>query len=497
MINLRFSKTERNKVVLISEDGYSYIRHRSAADERTEYWTCEQRRICPGRGISGDNRRQFRQTKEHTHLPDATRAEMRTIKANMKQSAADAIGANTTTNVLQAALLVASSEAKARLPRVDNLKRTIQRSRNRQQCPLPLPQSRDDINIPLQFQFTGSVNQPEQFLLWDSGRAIAEEPRILMFGTQQNLSFLRSCNGILMDGTFKTTPHHFLQLYTIHGTRLEAPSQKPGKAVPLIFFLLPDKTEATYRRAFTQLSLLLPGWVPDRMMLDFERAAFNAVRGQWPNSQINFCFFHLNQNIWKKIQVLGLSPFYGEDVENATNLKMISALAFIPPEEVVNSWIELLQILQPWIQQQTLDVQQKIDDLLIYFETNYIGQNIAGVRREPRVAAIELWNVRMRTLEHYGRTDNEVEGFHTKVAHTTGAQFPNFWKFLKGLQGLQVETEKLIEEMNSGIVGRKQRPQYVRLAERIANVTATWHQRQNLETYLRGISHNFVYGGHG
>lgn len=50
-------------------------------------------------------------------------------------------------------------------------------------------------------------------------------------------------------------------------------------------------------------------------------------------------------------------------------LQMTFALAFILPGEVVNSWDEILQILQPWIQQQTKDVQQKIDDLLMYFET--------------------------------------------------------------------------------------------------------------------------------
>ena len=191
-----------------------------------------------------------------------------------------------------------------------------------------------------------------------------------------------------------------------------------------------------------------------------------------------------------------MSNFYGEDVENATKFKMISALAFVPPGDVINSWEQLLLILQPWIQQQPQDIQDRIDDLLMYFEANYIGSNIAGVRRVPRVAAIEIWNVRMRTLEDYGRTDNEVEGFHMKVSHTLGAQFPNLWKFFKGLQGLQVETSKLIEELNAGVIGRKQRPAYIRLAERIANVTATWPNRPNLETFLSGISHNFYYGGH-
>lgn len=103
------------------------------------------------------------------------------------------------------------------------------------------------------------------------------------------------------------------------------------------------------------MNLLLPGWEPDRVMLDFERAAINALRVQWPNAQISCCFFHMNQNIWKKIQGLGLSTFYAENVDNATKLKMISALAFVPTGEVVNSWDELLHILQPWIQQQTAD----------------------------------------------------------------------------------------------------------------------------------------------
>jgi hypothetical protein len=72
------------------------------------------------------------------------------------------------------------------------------------------------------------------------------------------------------------------------------------------------------------------------------------------------------------------------------------------------------------------------------------------VRREPRVASIDIWNVRDRILHNYGKTDNE--GFHMKVGYTIGAQFPNLWKFLKALQGLQAKTEKLVQELNSGVI---------------------------------------------
>ena len=149
---------------MISEDGFCYIRHRSAADARTEYWTCDQRGRCPGREISRNNRREFEQTQEHNHLPDRLRIEMLTVKADMKRTAANAVGADTTSNVLQAGLLLASGPAKTKLPRIDHLKRNIHRSRNRAQVPLPLPYSRDEIDIPLEFQVTGNLNYPASAL---------------------------------------------------------------------------------------------------------------------------------------------------------------------------------------------------------------------------------------------------------------------------------------------------------------------------------------------
>src|SRR6218665_4223037 len=84
-----------------------------------------------------------------------------------------------------------------------------------------------------------------------------------------------------------------------------------------------------------------------------------------------------SKHLEKYTKTIGLSSFYAEDVENSTTrptatnnnnnydnlygavtrpyrykgakLKMISALAFFPPDEVVKSWVELLQKLQPWI----------------------------------------------------------------------------------------------------------------------------------------------------
>ncbi|XP_077294150.1 uncharacterized protein LOC143916777 [Arctopsyche grandis] len=493
MSNLTFETTQKNGALLIVDEEYCYTRHRAASDISTEYWVCEQRSTCPGRGITKRNRREFHGSQEHNHLPNRLRLELRQVKIGIRKKASSAIGANTTTPIVQSLLKDTSVVVMARLPKIDSLKRTIQRHRNKTHVPPPLPRTRNEIIIPAQYQTTGNTNQPEQFLQWDSGSATNGEDRILMFTTQTNLDFLRSCQGVLMDGTFKTTPHLFTQLYTIHGTRLEGPDRKPGKAIPLVFLVLPNKNEETYVRAFHKLKTLLPGWEPDRVMMDFERAAINGFQTHWPRAQVTGCYFHLCQSIYRKIKELGLSRFYGQDTENAMQFKMVSALALVPPENVIDSWVELRdQIMRPWKMRQREEIRQKIDKFLDYFEDNYIGAVDGGVRSPPHVAAIDLWNVRARILEHYGRTDNEVEGFHMKVAKTVEMHFPNLWQFFRALQGLQAETKKLVSELNSGIIGRKQLLKYIQLAERIHNVTAEWPNRQNLETYLRGISNNSI-----
>lgn len=79
----------------------------------------------------------------------------------------------------------------------------------------------------------------DSFLLHDSGEGDSE--RILIFATERNLSCLAQATTWFADGTFKVTPEQFYQLYTVHAT-------VNGVVVPMVYGLLPNKSEATYRR---------------------------------------------------------------------------------------------------------------------------------------------------------------------------------------------------------------------------------------------------------
>jgi hypothetical protein len=48
------------------------------------------------------------------------------------------------------------------------------------------------------------------------------------------------------------------------------------------------------------------------IQIDFEAAAFNAVRNCFPNAQVKGCFFHFGQAIWRRVQRLGLVSLYNE-----------------------------------------------------------------------------------------------------------------------------------------------------------------------------------------
>jgi len=67
--------------------------------------------------------------------------------------------------------------------------------------------------------------------------------RLLLFAAESELSILRSSAYIVCDGTFEMAPESAYQLYTLHGCY-------HGEWMPLVFALLPNKSEATYTEMF-------------------------------------------------------------------------------------------------------------------------------------------------------------------------------------------------------------------------------------------------------
>ena len=110
-----------------------------------------------------------------------------------------------------------------------------------------------------------------------------------------------------MDGTFKTVPTLFRQLYSTHAT---AGGNINFRVVPLVYAQMSSKSEESYQTLFQELNereeenhlkLNL-----DFVLTDFEKPSINAVLSEFPSIQSKGCHCNLGQSAYRQIQDAGL-----------------------------------------------------------------------------------------------------------------------------------------------------------------------------------------------
>ena len=231
----------------------------------------------------------------------------------------------------------------------------------------------------------------ESFLLFDSG--IGDANSMHLFGTPKCLTLLKESDSWYCDGTFKVAPEHFFQLYTIH-------AQRNGYLFPCVYALLNSKSDTTYDRMFSKLLENEPALNPISIMVDFEKASINSLESHL-TAFTSGCFFHLSQNIYRKIKTEGLAQEYIQDMEYGIKLKMLASLAFVPETDVIDSFNILMA-----------EFPQSASNIAKYFVNYSIGKKLPHNTRRIPTFPIRLWNMHTRILNNMPRTNNCVEGWH-------------------------------------------------------------------------------------
>jgi len=112
-----------------------------------------------------------------------------------------------------------------------------------------------------------------------------------------------------------------------------------------------------------------------------EIAATNAYESVYPSAHMKACLFHMSQALYRKIQQFpAINRQYKSDATYARNIRMIPALAFLPPQDVEYGFETLEH--SDFFEKNAEDLA----DFLNYFENNYIGQITASQRRAPKFA---------------------------------------------------------------------------------------------------------------
>ena len=117
--------------------------------------------------------------------------------------------------------------------------------------------------------------------------------------------------------------------------------QRGGRVFPCIFVLLPNKTKVTYRRLMVVISKLTYGRSPTGILVGFERGTINPIQANYASANVKGCFFHLCSNVFKHVQNKGLQVRYVEKSELVFQLRMLTALAFLSPQDAVRGFVAI------------------------------------------------------------------------------------------------------------------------------------------------------------
>jgi len=362
-----FVKSHKGNCELVL-NGHIYEQD-SIGSNGTVYWRCvEVKSGCKGRAIQdNDGIREGR--KKHDHPVRPTKVGVKRILHEIKKRAATQV--EIPEAIVAACIKETSTAVQGQLPSISAMKKQAQRKRRAVSGQPAAPTSTTDFRLlePYTLTYNG-----ERFLLED---ATTNNDRILIFATQKNLDILAESDHWMADGTFKTAPPYFTQLWTIHAI-------KYNTTLPLVFVLLPNKSKETYVRTLRVICERKPGMDPKSILTDFEQAEINAFKDVFPNVEMRGCFFHFNQCIWRKIQGSGeLQARYQDTVDPnfAFNVRKISALAFVPVEDVEKAFEDLMNT-SFFKDENNSAILAPLTD---YFEDNWIGRPLrrGRTRRAP------------------------------------------------------------------------------------------------------------------
>jgi hypothetical protein len=130
-----------------------------------------------------------------------------------------------------------------------------------------------------------------------------------------------------------------------------------------------------------------------------------------------------------------------------------------------------------------------MDDLLYYWEDNYIGRLRVNIRANP-LFPISTWNVHSRVTDGLPRTNNSVEGWHRGFQQCVDCHHPAIHKiidhFRKEQDHVEVEMKGFRAEIQHPVALKTK---YVQLNRRLEAILPMYGNIANMD-YLRKISHN-------
>ena len=308
-----------------------------------------------------------------------------------------------------------SHEIQSCLPRNEALRQQIKRARRVWDEEIE-PNMLDDFQLPDAYYTT--LNR------MDFAKDIKDETeRISLVTASENLKWLKEANVWIMDGTFKTVPTLFQQLYSIHAPVGENIN---FRVVTLAYVLMSSESEELYQRLFQELNECAEENQLELnrnfVLTDFEKAPISEALSEFLSVQSKRCHFYLDQFFYRQIQDAGLTKNYRSDQDFSLLIGHIPVLALLSRAEIPDAFDGVKALLPT-------DAGQ----ILQWFENNYVHGRVKRILRNGTVLRHDLlyppamWSVFDNTELAFLKTQNKVKAWHRRWKTLIG--YSHGWHF--------------------------------------------------------------------
>lgn len=414
---MEFVNSEKGKKLLLLEK-YKFGFQKTLSGD-IQRWTCTKRKCTAYMKLHNDSIVQ--QQINHNHEPDTDGVLARQTVSNNLKRKGDALITEKPSKMIRREITSSSSYGFTLTQHdLQRIRKNLNAERLRlvPKLPTTLTELHDSVSA-----YPLTTNLGENFL-YDNDPV----NNIITITCTKNLEALKKVNTVFVDGTFKSCPKQFLQLFTVF-------IKHQSFYVPVVFNLLPNKTTESYGLSLAKIKNYLS---VSTVFADFEVAIHNAVRSVCPDVKIHGCRFHLTQSWWRKIQEVGLvAEFKNSDGEIGSVLRLFFGLPLLPPEEVQECFLEDLMALKP--------VDRKLDKFCDYVLDTYI---VEDCQFPPKMWA--KFDVIADT------TTNCCESFHGKLNSEFTSAHPNIFLFMETLKSIQCETYVKLRSVNKRNKTKKQ-----------------------------------------
>ena len=342
--------------------------------------------------------------------------------------------------------------------------------------------------------FTKTVDG-EEFIILDEPLE-GKVGKVWGFCSPTGLAILKGAKDVYGDGTFEIVKSTlFYQLWV-----LVARSESNKVTVPCCYFLLPDKSFATYTLLLSRLKELgVTG--PDVFHLDFESAAIKAVKAVFPSTAVECCDTHWKRTLRRQQQEIGLLKYSNQCVDIQQFLRLLWALCYVPKEEVLSVYLDHVLPKMPEVdeevdenQEEAAEYGEALEKFMDYFELTWVGKvnKRTNLRGKPKFA-LDLWN-KFDAAES-GRDDltNNNSEAQNSVQKMLLPMSPNIWAVLRSIKDEESLAHAKFTAALSGepVDSNPGRTKARLLKARTLTKIVRQYKELPIKTYLEAISSHF------